>query len=273
MLSKGIETNTRRAQEVTPTHTHMHPNTHTHTRIPSTGANNGGSVCLWSRAGLCWWQWEICRPSQDCCNPTFKVRLLFFFPSSLPNILLVCGCHRCVDSIFLFAEISWQRRTKAFWPAYKANRRKRHKSKKKQLIKCSFMCFNAFICWHFPLLYACACAFSPPPWLIPRFLWGISVTPCSAPLTEPFQKDGHKDQSSLTGTGPRAVAGSRSGPVTPAGSLCHLWYTLGLHHTSRDSSMLVWRGQCRRARSETSAVVSQRSQTHRSVYLCDLSLD
>lgn len=47
-----------------------------------TGANNGGSVRLWSRACLCWWQWEICRLSQECCNPTFKVHLFL-----LPNIL------------------------------------------------------------------------------------------------------------------------------------------------------------------------------------------
>lgn len=43
-----------------------------------TGANNGGSVRLWSRARLCWWQWDIYRPSQECCNPIFKVHLFFF---------------------------------------------------------------------------------------------------------------------------------------------------------------------------------------------------
>lgn len=75
-----------------------------------------------------------------------------------------------------------------------------------------------------------------------QFLILVYITfflgPCADTSLWPLsQQDGHKEQSVVTGTDPRAATGSRSRPVTPAGSLCHLQYTLGKQHTTADS---VW---------------------------------
>lgn len=63
--------------------------------------------------------------------------------------------------------------------------------------------------------------------LSPVFLGPSTFHIHACPLSELYQQDWHTEQSSMTGTDPSAVAGSRSGTVTPAGSLCHLQYILG----------------------------------------------
>lgn len=231
-LSKGIETN-RFLSVVEDCRKYL---------LPYIGTNNGGSVCLWSRACLCWWQWEICRLSQVCCNPTFKVHLFFCLniPFSAAFFAVLTEAFICWDQSAL--------------PTTSNNKLKLLNLKSDDILEiviysilihvidsayCNFEHFRVTVCvyaWDFCLAWYPYERPVPLSGLVTAFL-GPSTAMSLCPLPELEQQDRHKEQSSVTGTDPSAVAGSRSGPVAPAGSLCHLQYILEWYHTSADS---VW---------------------------------